>query len=160
MFLLGKSYGQRLLVGYSPWGGKGVRHDFLTKQQWAVQGQKERSGRGRRPGWAGARRRGLWPGTRACQPRGPLLSCQPACVPVSARASHSPSLLGGALATWGPDRPGGRWGSAKAVLFRLTSASSAQNKERRLRKLDRGQSSDGDDGRSEADPQGFTTSIF
>ncbi|XP_027396176.1 rab-like protein 2B isoform X8 [Bos indicus x Bos taurus] len=84
----------------------------------------------------------------------------PACVPVSARASHSPSLLGGALATWGPDRPGGRWGSAKAVLLRLTSASSAQNKERRLRKLDRGQSSDGDDGRSEADPQGFTTSIF
>ena len=29
-------------MGYSPWGGKGVRHDFLTKQQQAVQGQNER----------------------------------------------------------------------------------------------------------------------
>ena len=32
-FLLGKSHGQRNLVGYSPWGHKWVRYDFATKQQ-------------------------------------------------------------------------------------------------------------------------------
>ena len=30
--LLGKSHGQRSLAGYSPWGHKGVGHDFVTKQ--------------------------------------------------------------------------------------------------------------------------------
>ena len=34
VFLLGKSHVQRSLVGYSPWGGKRVRHDLSTKQQW------------------------------------------------------------------------------------------------------------------------------
>ena len=32
LFLLGKSHGQRSLAGYGPWGHKGVRHDFMTKQ--------------------------------------------------------------------------------------------------------------------------------
>ena len=32
IFLLGKSHGQRSLVGYSPWGHKRVRHDLATKQ--------------------------------------------------------------------------------------------------------------------------------
>lgn len=54
------------------------------------------------------------------------------------------------MGTWSPWR---EVGSAKAVLLRLTSASSAQNKERRLRKLDRGQSSDGDDGRMKQIPK-------
>ena len=31
--LAGKSHGQRSLVGYSPWGCKGVGHDLVTKQQ-------------------------------------------------------------------------------------------------------------------------------
>ena len=31
VFLLGKSYGQRSLVGYSPWGRKRVGHDLVTK---------------------------------------------------------------------------------------------------------------------------------
>ena len=29
----GKSYGQRSLVGHSPWGCKRFRHDLATKQQ-------------------------------------------------------------------------------------------------------------------------------
>ena len=33
VFLLGKSHGQRSLVGYSPWGHKRVRHDLATKLQ-------------------------------------------------------------------------------------------------------------------------------
>ena len=33
VFLLGKSYGQRSLVGYSPWGRKRVEHDLMTEQQ-------------------------------------------------------------------------------------------------------------------------------
>ena len=32
-FLLGKFYGQRSLVGDSPWGCERVRHDLVTKQQ-------------------------------------------------------------------------------------------------------------------------------
>ena len=32
-FLAGKAHGQRNLEGYSPWGGKRVRHGFTTKQQ-------------------------------------------------------------------------------------------------------------------------------
>ena len=31
-----KSHGQRSLVGCSPWGHKGVGHDFTTKQQWLL----------------------------------------------------------------------------------------------------------------------------
>ena len=31
--LAGESHGQRRLVGYSPWGGKRVRRDSVTKQQ-------------------------------------------------------------------------------------------------------------------------------
>ena len=30
--LPGKSYGQRSLVGYSPWGQKRVEHDLATKE--------------------------------------------------------------------------------------------------------------------------------
>ena len=33
VFLPGKSYGQRSLVGYSPRDHKRVRHDIATKQQ-------------------------------------------------------------------------------------------------------------------------------
>ena len=33
VFLPGKSRGERRLVGYSPWGLKRVRHDFVNKQQ-------------------------------------------------------------------------------------------------------------------------------
>ena len=33
VFLLGKSHGQRRLVGYSPWSLKTVRHNLATKQQ-------------------------------------------------------------------------------------------------------------------------------
>ena len=33
VFLSGKSHGQRIPVGYSPWGLKRVRHDLATKQQ-------------------------------------------------------------------------------------------------------------------------------
>ena len=36
VFLPGKSYGQRSLTGYSPWGGKRVRHDIATKQNWPL----------------------------------------------------------------------------------------------------------------------------
>ncbi|XDA89333.1 hypothetical protein R6Z07M_018977 [Ovis aries] len=32
VFLLGKSHGQRSLVGYSPWGCKRVGHDLVNKQ--------------------------------------------------------------------------------------------------------------------------------
>ena len=32
VFFLGKSYGQRSLVGYSPWNRKRVGHDLVTKQ--------------------------------------------------------------------------------------------------------------------------------
>ena len=31
IFSPGKSYGQRNLMGYSPWGCKRVRHDLATK---------------------------------------------------------------------------------------------------------------------------------
>ena len=30
VFLPGKSHGQRILMGYSPWGHKRVRHDLVT----------------------------------------------------------------------------------------------------------------------------------
>ena len=33
VLLPGKSHGQRNLAGYSPWGGKRVLHDLVTKQQ-------------------------------------------------------------------------------------------------------------------------------
>ena len=33
---LGKSQVQRSLVGYSPWGGKRVRHDLATEQQLTI----------------------------------------------------------------------------------------------------------------------------
>ena len=33
VFLSGESHGQWSLVGYSPWGHKGFRHDLMTKQQ-------------------------------------------------------------------------------------------------------------------------------
>ena len=33
VFLLGKSHGQRILVGDSPWGRRRVEHDLATKQQ-------------------------------------------------------------------------------------------------------------------------------
>ena len=33
VFLPGKSHGQSILVDYSPWGYKRVRHDLATKQQ-------------------------------------------------------------------------------------------------------------------------------
>ena len=33
VFLPGKSHGQRILVGYSPWGCKRVGHNLATKQQ-------------------------------------------------------------------------------------------------------------------------------
>ena len=33
VFLPGESHGQRSLVGYTPWGLKGIRHDLVTKQQ-------------------------------------------------------------------------------------------------------------------------------
>ena len=33
VFLPGKSQGQRSLVGYSLWGRKRARHDWVTKQQ-------------------------------------------------------------------------------------------------------------------------------
>ena len=33
VFLPGESHGQRSLAGYSPWGHKRVRHNFVTKQQ-------------------------------------------------------------------------------------------------------------------------------
>ena len=32
LLLTEKSHGQRSLVGYSPWGRKGIRHDLATKQ--------------------------------------------------------------------------------------------------------------------------------
>ena len=33
VFWSGKSHGQRILEGYSPWGCKRVRHELATKQQ-------------------------------------------------------------------------------------------------------------------------------
>ena len=36
VFLSGKSYGQRSLVGYSPSGLKRVEHDSATKQQLSI----------------------------------------------------------------------------------------------------------------------------
>ena len=36
VFLPGESHGQRSLAGYSPWGRKGVGHDWATKQQPAT----------------------------------------------------------------------------------------------------------------------------
>ena len=32
----GKSHGERSLIGYSPWGWKRVRHDFVTKKQHKI----------------------------------------------------------------------------------------------------------------------------
>ena len=46
LFLPGKSYGQRSLVGYSLWGYKSVRHNLVTKQeqqQHIPQGQEVKS---------------------------------------------------------------------------------------------------------------------
>ena len=37
LFLHGKSYGQRSLAGYSPWGRKRVRHNLATKQHPWIQ---------------------------------------------------------------------------------------------------------------------------
>ena len=37
VFLPGKSYGQRSLEGYSPWGCKRVGHNLVTKQQQLLQ---------------------------------------------------------------------------------------------------------------------------
>lgn len=113
----------------------------------------------RHTGAGRAGRRGLLPETRVSQPLWPasgLPACLRACV---CPCLSQPQPAGGALATWGPDRPRGRWGSArhfetaKAVLLGLTSASSAQNEERKLRKLDLGKRSAGAHGRSEADPR-------
>ena len=42
--LPGKSYGQRSLAGYSPWGRKRAGHDLATKQQQ----QREDSSKGRK----------------------------------------------------------------------------------------------------------------
>ena len=36
IFFPGKSRGQRILVGYSPWGHKRVQHDWVTKQQYVT----------------------------------------------------------------------------------------------------------------------------
>ena len=36
VFLLGKSHGQRILVGYSPWGCKRVRQDLAPKLEKSV----------------------------------------------------------------------------------------------------------------------------
>ena len=36
VFLPGKSCGQSSLMGYSPWGHKGVGHDLMTKQHFIV----------------------------------------------------------------------------------------------------------------------------
>ena len=36
MFLPEKSHGQRILVGYSPWGHKRVRHELEIKQHWYI----------------------------------------------------------------------------------------------------------------------------
>ena len=36
VFLPGKSHGQRILAGYSPWGHKRVRHDSLTKEKQSI----------------------------------------------------------------------------------------------------------------------------
>ena len=33
IFLPGKSHEKRSLVGYSPWGGKGIGHGLVTKQE-------------------------------------------------------------------------------------------------------------------------------
>ena len=41
VFLPGKSYGQRNLVGYSPWGHKRAGHDLETKQQQQKQQQQQ-----------------------------------------------------------------------------------------------------------------------
>ena len=32
VFLPGKSHGQKILVGYNPWGHKRVRHNLVNKQ--------------------------------------------------------------------------------------------------------------------------------
>ena len=40
VFLLGKSHGQRSLVGYCPWGHKRVRRDLATKQAMTKYKQK------------------------------------------------------------------------------------------------------------------------
>ena len=44
VFLLGKSHGQRILVGYSPWGLKRVRHDLAAKQQHFYNQRKNEEG--------------------------------------------------------------------------------------------------------------------
>ena len=46
VFLSGKSHGQRSLVGYSPWGHKGVGHHLTTKQQDRLQLSEMVRGRG------------------------------------------------------------------------------------------------------------------
>ena len=43
VFLPGKSHVQRSLEGYSPWGRKRVRHDWVTAQQTIVQPPVDRS---------------------------------------------------------------------------------------------------------------------
>ena len=46
VFLPGKSYGQRSLTGYSPWGYKRVILDLVTKQQLFIEQLMCVSGRG------------------------------------------------------------------------------------------------------------------
>ena len=41
VFLLGKSHGQRSLVGYCPWGHQRVRHNIATKQQTNKSSEKK-----------------------------------------------------------------------------------------------------------------------
>ena len=41
IFLPGKSYGQRSLAGYSPWGHKGVVHDLATNNNKILQKRQE-----------------------------------------------------------------------------------------------------------------------
>ena len=37
VFLPEKSHGQRILVGYSPWGCRRVRHELATEQQQVIE---------------------------------------------------------------------------------------------------------------------------
>ena len=50
VFLLGKSHGQRSLVGYSPWGCR-VRHDLVTKQQYYMKLLSNHSSLKRKMDW-------------------------------------------------------------------------------------------------------------
>ena len=82
-------------MGYSPWGGKGVRHDFLTKQQQAVQGQNVRNGRG------GGSRGGLGPaGVASGLGRAPVSPMALFC-PASLPACPCLPVPLTALACWG-----------------------------------------------------------